>query len=88
LANPRNVSHPGVAPTSLLVVGTVDSTKLPALMAATSPDARDGGFQGQQWPGNVGGPPGEQKLWKPLRDNESASRLWSVSQDLTGVDFT
>ena len=108
------VSHPGVAPTSLLaarpevgrasdtggvrvirwlsarrlIVGTVDSAKLPALMAATSPEASDGGFYGPQWPGNVGGPPGDQKLWKPLRDNESAARLWAVSEELTGVGFT
>jgi NAD(P)-dependent dehydrogenase (short-subunit alcohol dehydrogenase family) len=108
-----NISHPGVAPTSLLaarpevgraddtlgvrvirwlsarglIVGTVDSATLPALMAATSPDVRDGGFYGPQWLGNVGGPPGAQKLWKPLRDNETASRVWAVSQELTGVQL-
>lgn len=106
-----NISHPGVAPTSLLSarpevgrdedtvgvrvirrlstlglgVGTVDSAKLPALMAATS--AEPGLFYGPQWPGNAGGPPGPQKLWKPLRDNVSADRLWTVSQELTGVTF-
>lgn len=106
-----NISHPGVAPTSLLaarpevgrakdttsvrlirrlsarglIVGTVDSAKLPALMAATS--AESGAFYGPQWPGHVGGPPGEQKLWNPLRDNANASRLWTVSQELTGVTF-
>ena len=77
------ISHPGVAPTSLLaarpevgriedttevrtirwlsarglIVGTVESATLPALMAATSPGAIDGGFYGPQWPGNAGGPP-------------------------------
>jgi NAD(P)-dependent dehydrogenase (short-subunit alcohol dehydrogenase family) len=107
------ISHPGVAPTSLLaarpevgraddtmgvrvirrlsalglVVGTVESAKLPALLAATSPNAEDGGFYGPQWLGNVGGPPGEQKLWKPLRDNANASRVWEVSQELVGVSF-
>lgn len=70
-----------------LIVGTVDSAKLPALMAAASTEAVDGRFYGPQWPGNVGGPPGEQKLWKPLRDNENAARLWAVSQELTGVTF-
>lgn len=106
-----NISHPGVAPTSLLaarpevgrtedtigvrvirwlsarrlIVGTVDSARLPALMAATSADAEGGGFYGPQWPGNVGGPPGEQKLWAPLRNTENASRMWTVSQELTGV---
>ena len=70
-----------------LIVGTVDTAKLPALMAVTSPEVTDGGFYGPQWPGHVGGPPGPQKLWKPLRDNDNASRLWTVSQELTGVDF-
>lgn len=106
-----NISHPGVAPTSLLaarpevgraedtvgvrlirwlsarglVVGTVDSAKLPALMAATS--GEPGVFYGPQWPGHVGGPPGAQKLWKPLRDNAGAARLWTTSEELTGAAF-
>lgn len=70
-----------------LIVGTVDSAKLPALTAAASTEAKDGGFYGPQWPGNVGGPPGEQRLWRPLRDDENAARLWAVSQELTGVTF-
>lgn len=70
-----------------LLVGTVDSAQLPALSAATSPKA-EGGFYGPQWPGNAGGPPGAQKLWRPLTDNESAQRLWALSQELTGVTFT
>ncbi|CAM3498731.1 SDR family oxidoreductase [Occultella aeris] len=108
-----NISHPGVAPTSLLaarsevgrtedttsvrmirwlsarglIVGTVDSAKLPAMMAATSPDAKDGALYGPQWPGNVGGPPGPQKLWAPLHSTENASRIWTVSEQLTGVAY-
>jgi len=106
-----NISHPGVAPTSLLAarpevgrdkdttgvriirwlsarglgVGTVDSATLPALMAATATES--GVFYGPTWPGNAGGPAGAQKLWKPLRDSESAARIWEVSQELTGVTF-
>ncbi|OMC38329.1 short chain dehydrogenase [Mycobacterium sp. GA-1841] len=108
-----NISHPGVAPTSLLaarpevgraedtvgvrlirwlsarglIVGTVASAKLPALMAAVSAEATGGAFYGPQWPGHVGGPPGVQKLWKPLRDNANANRLWKVSEELTGATF-
>jgi NAD(P)-dependent dehydrogenase (short-subunit alcohol dehydrogenase family) len=70
-----------------LIVGTVDTARLPALMAACSSEAKDRGFYGPQWPGNVGGPPGEQKLWAPLRNTEMASRMWTVSQELTGVTF-
>lgn len=109
-----NISHPGVAPTSLLatrpelgrvkdtrqvrvirwlsarglLAGTVETAKLPALMAATSPDAKGGGFYGPQWPGRVGGPPGEQRLWRPLRSTEDAARLWAASEQLTGVSFS
>jgi NAD(P)-dependent dehydrogenase (short-subunit alcohol dehydrogenase family) len=107
-----NLSHPGVAPTSLLaarpevgrskdttsvrvirwlsahglVAGTVESARLPALMAATTGDDR--GFYGPQWPGNAGGPPGPQTLWPPLRRDEDAARLWEVSEELTGVAFS
>jgi NAD(P)-dependent dehydrogenase (short-subunit alcohol dehydrogenase family) len=107
-----NLSHPGVAPTSLLaarpelgrseaasgrgliqwlsdhriLAGTVETAKLPALMAATSPRAKDSGFYGPQWVGNVGGPPGETKLWKPMR-TEDAARTWTESERLTGVVF-
>ncbi|WP_163541659.1 SDR family oxidoreductase [Occultella kanbiaonis] len=70
-----------------LIVGTVDSAKLPALLAATSPDATDGALYGPQWPGNVGGPPGPQKLWAPLRSTENASRIWTISEQLTAVAF-
>ncbi|GAA1917874.1 SDR family oxidoreductase [Nocardioides hwasunensis] len=106
-----NISHPGVAPTSLLaarpevgraddttivklirwlsrrglLVGTVESARLPALMAATSGD--DGGFYGPQWPGNAGGPPGPHTLWPALRRTEDAARLWDVSEEMTGVSF-
>lgn len=62
-----------------LLVGTVDTAKLPALMAATVGEG--GGFYGPQWPGNAGGPPGQQKLWKPLQDNASARRLWAASEE-------
>ena len=70
-----------------LMVGTVESASLSALMAATSPDAVDGGFYGPQWPGDAGGPPGPTSLWKPLRDDAAARRLWEVSEELTGVTY-
>lgn len=68
-------------------MGTVESATLPALMASTSPAAKDESFYGPQWPGKLGGPPGEQKLWKPLRNTNNASRLWALSEELTGVTF-
>ncbi|CAL9560026.1 hypothetical protein SUDANB145_04600 [Streptomyces sp. enrichment culture] len=106
-----NLSHPGVAPTSLLaarpevgrdkdtmgvrlirvlsargiVVGTVRTAQLPALYAATSPDAERGGFYGPRGPGHLGGAPGKQKLYSRLRGTEEARRVWRVSEELTEV---
>ncbi|MFE2424117.1 SDR family oxidoreductase [Streptomyces hokutonensis] len=108
-----NLSHPGVAPTSLLaarpevgrdqdtrnvrviralsargiLVGTVHTAQLPALYAATCPDAQRGGFYGPRGLGHLGGPPGEQKLYSRLSGVEDAQRIWQVSEDLTEVSF-
>lgn len=105
------LSHPGIAPTSLLaarpelgrggdtvavrvirrasrlgLVGTVESAALPALLAATAPDA--GGRQyGPRGPGGLGGAPGEETPYRPLRSTEDAAWLWDVTQELTGVTF-
>ncbi|WP_435129338.1 SDR family oxidoreductase [Actinacidiphila sp. bgisy144] len=108
-----NLSHPGVAPTSLLaarpevgrakdtlgvrviralsargiVVGTVETAQLPALYAATSPDAKPGGFYGPAGPGQLGGRPAEHPPYSRLRGTADAQRLWQLSEDLTGVRF-
>ena len=109
-----NISHPGIAPTSLLapraelgrdqptrgrrfigalsargiLVGTPDSAGLPALYAATSPQARGGHFYGPGGLGNLGGAPAEQRLYRPLRSTDDAERVWQVSQELTGVPLS
>ncbi|WP_329141607.1 SDR family oxidoreductase [Streptomyces sp. NBC_00670] len=106
-----NLSHPGVAPTSLLaarpelgrakdtvgvrviralsargiLLGTVRTAQLPALYAATSPDAERGAFYGPSGPGHLGGPPAPQKLYSRLRSADEASRVWARSEELTGV---
>lgn len=103
------LSHPGVAPTSLLdarpelgrsrevgarrairflsergiVVGTVESAALPALLAATSPDLRGGELVGPRGVGHVGGAPAVHPLFPPLRDEREAGRVWEASQELT-----
>lgn len=107
-----NLSHPGVAPTSLLaarpevgrsedsrevrlirwlsargiLVGEARTAALPALMAATTPDS-SGRMFAPQGLGNLGGRPGEQKLFSRLRSEEQAARVWDVSQRLTGISF-
>ena len=70
-----------------IVLGTVETAKLPALYAATSPDAKAGGFYGPRGVGHLGGPPGEQQLYSRLRSEEEARRVWQVSQELANVEF-
>ncbi|WP_212994517.1 SDR family oxidoreductase [Actinoplanes auranticolor] len=108
-----NLSHPGVAPTSLLaarpelgrskdtpqvrliralsargiLLGTVETAKLPALMAATDPGAKAGALYGPSGPGNLGGPPAEQQLYPSLRSTEDAARVWEFSEQLTKTVF-
>ncbi|HEY3548127.1 MAG TPA: SDR family oxidoreductase [Propionicimonas sp.] len=108
-----NLSHPGIAPTSLLAArpelgrdgdtigrrligtlsrrgilfGTADSAGLPALYAATSSDAKRGGFYGPRGPGHLGGLPGEQALYSRLRSTEEARRIWHISEELTRAPF-
>ncbi|NEB75564.1 SDR family NAD(P)-dependent oxidoreductase [Streptomyces sp. SID14478] len=70
-----------------VLVGTVRSAQLPALYAATSPEAQPGAFYGPRGFRNLGGPPGAQKLYSRLRGTEEAGRVWRVSEELTGVSF-
>lgn len=106
-----NLSHPGVAPTSLLaarpeigraedtmavrviramstrgiVVGTAETAGLPALFAATSPDAVGGRLYGPAGFQHLGGAPAEQALYRPLRSEDEARRAWEASEELTGL---
>ena len=77
----RNLSERG------LLLGTVESAALPALMAATDPDARPGALYGPAGTGHLGGPPAEQPLYPPLRSLDDAQRVWRVSQELTRTAF-
>jgi NAD(P)-dependent dehydrogenase (short-subunit alcohol dehydrogenase family) len=70
-----------------ILLGTVDSAGLPAVMAATDPGARGGAFYGPSGPGNLGGPPAEQKSYPTLRSAEEAQRVWDVSERLTQTSF-
>jgi hypothetical protein len=52
-------------------------------MAATGPDAKAGALYGPSGPGNLGGPPAEQRMYSPLLSSDDAARLWEVSERLT-----
>ncbi len=62
-----------------VLVQGVDRGLLPALYAATSPDAQGGRFYGPDGFGQFTGGPAELKLYRPARDEAAASRLWDVS---------
>ncbi|GGL80402.1 putative short-chain dehydrogenase/reductase [Curtobacterium citreum] len=70
-----------------LLVGTAHTAGLPALLAATDPAGRDGALYGPLGPGNVGGAPGRHALWRPLRSEADAARVWDLSEELTGATF-
>jgi NAD(P)-dependent dehydrogenase (short-subunit alcohol dehydrogenase family) len=70
-----------------ILLGTVETAKLPALHAATAADARGALLFGPSGPGHLGGPPGEQRLYSRLRGAEDARRVWRLSEELTGVTF-
>jgi NAD(P)-dependent dehydrogenase (short-subunit alcohol dehydrogenase family) len=108
------LSHPGIAPTSLLsarpeidrdndtaavrvirwmsarglIVGTPASAALPALYAATSPDAVPGELYGPSGPGHLGGTPGHQRMYSRLADDDAARRVWTISEQLIGRSVT
>ncbi len=69
-----------------VLVGTVASAQLPALLAVTAPDA-GGTMFGPQGLGNLGGAPGEQDVYPRLSSVEDAARTWDLSQELAGVTF-
>ncbi|MEV0544566.1 SDR family oxidoreductase [Nocardia salmonicida] len=68
-----------------ILLGTVESATLPALYAATSPDAETERFYGPSGPGHLGGPPAEQTIYGRLRGLDDAQRIWQISEELTGV---
>lgn len=60
---------------------------LPALYAATSPQARSGGYYGPAGFAELGGAPTVARLPANLPDESGAARLWEISEQLTGVTY-
>ncbi|SDJ49780.1 SDR family oxidoreductase [Streptomyces indicus] len=70
-----------------IVVGTVESAQLPALLAATAPQDAGGRLYGPRGFRHLGGPPAEQQLYSRLRGERDAVRIWQASEELTKVTF-
>jgi NAD(P)-dependent dehydrogenase (short-subunit alcohol dehydrogenase family) len=60
---------------------------LPTLFAATSPQAKAGGYYGPNGFYEMKGPPVPAKIMPQAKDTAAAARLWDVSAALTGVSF-
>jgi NAD(P)-dependent dehydrogenase (short-subunit alcohol dehydrogenase family) len=60
---------------------------LPTLFAATSPEAKPGGYYGPKGLLELKGPPGDAVISPRARDRDIATKLWRVSEDLTGAHF-
>jgi len=65
----------------------VDQGILPALFAATSPDAQGGAYYGPSGFQEVTGGPAPAKVPKRALDAADSARLWSVSEALSRVSF-
>lgn len=60
---------------------------LPTLFAATAPAAKGGVYYGPDKMGETRGYPATAKIPAQALDAQAAARLWSVSEELTGVVF-
>jgi NAD(P)-dependent dehydrogenase (short-subunit alcohol dehydrogenase family) len=70
-----------------LVAQSAEMGALPALYAATAPDVEPGGYYGPKGMGGIRGNPERCESSPASRDEEVAARLWSLSEQLTGVSF-
>ena len=61
---------------------------LPTLYAATSPQARGGGYYGPSGFFELKGPPGDAFIAPRAKDAEAARRLWEISTQLTRVGLS
>jgi NAD(P)-dependent dehydrogenase (short-subunit alcohol dehydrogenase family) len=70
-----------------VLVQRVDAGLLPALYAATSPQALGGRFYGPDGFGQFTGGPTELTIYRSARDEADAVRLWDLSERLARVEF-
>ena len=60
---------------------------LPSLYAAMAPQAKGGGYYGPTGTGETRGAPGPARTMPQATDPVAGSRLWAMSEQLTGVTF-
>ncbi|BCB76711.1 hypothetical protein Pflav_031210 [Phytohabitans flavus] len=70
-----------------ILVGSLETAPLPALYAATSPDACGGRLYGPSGFQHLSGAPAEQAVYSRLRSEDDAKRIWQISENLTNTSF-
>ncbi|HEX4442074.1 MAG TPA: SDR family oxidoreductase [Galbitalea sp.] len=70
-----------------ILFGTAESAALPAVYAATSPDAKGGLFYGPKGFQHLSGAPAEEPLYSRLDRPDDGRRIWELSERLAGVSF-
>jgi NAD(P)-dependent dehydrogenase (short-subunit alcohol dehydrogenase family) len=70
-----------------LVAQSARDGALPSLYAAMAPEAEGGAYYGPSSWGETRGAPGPSKIAPLATDPATASRLWTLSEKLTGVTF-
>lgn len=68
-----------------ILVATAESAALPAVYAATSPEAKSGHFYGPDGFQHLRGAPAEQQLYTRLQRPDDARRIWELSEHFVGV---
>ena len=70
-----------------LLLNTAERGSLPTLYAATSPEAKPGGYYGPQGFKEMRGWPGEARISDRAQNRTTAAALWEKCEQLTGVRF-
>ncbi|MES2170639.1 MAG: SDR family oxidoreductase [Actinomycetota bacterium] len=68
-----------------ILFGTPETAALPAVYAATSPEAQGGHLYGPKGFQHLSGAPAEQTLYSRLAGEEDGRRIWELSERLVGV---
>jgi NAD(P)-dependent dehydrogenase (short-subunit alcohol dehydrogenase family) len=88
-ASGANIILRTIIPVAKLIMGqSAAAGALPTLMAATMPGVKGGQYFGPQGFKEFKGRPGPGKIESQALDAGVASKLWTLSEDLTGVSYS
>ena len=84
----NNLMHASRPIFEKLMTQSADRGALPTLRVATQPDVQGGDYYGPNGLGQQRGHPVKVGMSKRAREDETARRLWDVSEELTGVSYS